>query len=82
MLTDRKTGVVLLNDKGRDTLVALALVRHGKDDIDVSVLSIGDKDLITIEYVALLLLDSKGLLCGSVCTSIGLRETKGTDPLA
>ena len=81
MLTYRKTRVVLLNDKSGDALIALALVRHGKDDIDVSILSIGDKDLITIEDVALFLLDSKGLLCGSVCTSVGLRETECTDPL-
>ena len=60
-------------------MITLALIRHCKDDVHMCVLSIGNKDLSTIEYPVISIIYSEGLLNRGICSGIGLCETKRVD---
>ena len=61
-------------------MVALALVGHGEDDEGGSNVAVGDEALAAVEdIVAVLILDSSGLLAGSVGTGAGLGQTERAD---
>ena len=80
MLTGGEAGEVLLNDEGGDTVVALALVGHGEHDESGGNVTVGDEALAAVEdVVAVLVLDSGGLLAGGVGTGAGLGQTERAD---
>ena len=80
VLTGGEAGEVLLNDEGGDTVVALALVGHGEHDESGGNVTVGDEALAAVEdVVAVLVLDSGGLLAGGVGTGAGLGQTERAD---
>ena len=80
VLTGGETGEALLNDEGGDAVVALGLVGHGEHHESIGHVAVGDEALAAIEdIVAVLVLDSGGLLAGSVGTGVGLGQTERTD---
>ena len=58
-------------------MVALLLIRHGHDHIDLSLAGVGDKALGAVEHIVVALLHRGSLLAGRVCTGVGLGQTKG-----
>ena len=80
VLTGGEAGEVLLNDEGGDAVVALALVGHGEHDESGGNVTVGDEALAAVEdVVAVLVLDSGGLLAGGVGTGAGLGQTERAD---
>ena len=80
MLTGGEAGEALLNDEGGDAVVALGLVGHGEHHESIGHVAVGDEALAAVEdVVAVLVLDSSGLLAGSVGTGVGLSQTESAD---
>ena len=80
MLAGGEAGEGALDDEGGNAVVALALVGHGEDDEGGGNVAVGDEALAAVEdVVAVLILDSDGLLAGSVRAGAGLGQTERAD---
>ena len=80
VLAGGEAGEGALDDEGGNAVVALALVGHGEDDEGGGNVAVGDEALAAVEdVVAVLVLDSGGLLAGGVGTGAGLGQTERAD---
>ena len=80
VLAGGEAGEGALDDEGGNAVVALALVGHGEDDEGGGNVAVGDEALAAVEdVVAVLILDSDGLLAGSVRAGAGLGQTERAD---
>ena len=82
MLADREAGEGVLNDESRDALGALGGVGHSEDDKNVCDITVGDKDLGTIEYIVVAFQDSGASALGCVRTSIRLGQAERANLVA
>ena len=80
VLAGGEAGEGALDDESGNAVVALALVGHGEDDEGGGNVAVGNEALAAVEdVVAVLILDSDGLLAGSVRAGAGLGQTERAD---
>ena len=62
-LADREARSVLFNDERGNSLIALGLIGHGKDNIYVSLSAVSDEALAAVKNPMVTIEDCHGLLC-------------------
>ena len=79
MQTGGEAGGALFNDEQGDALQTLGLIGNCENDIGRSGVTIGDEALGAVQDVFVTVLDSDGLLAGSVSTCAGFSQAECTD---